>query len=50
MGRIQPIKELVDPQVAGTVWKANNEAADAANQPGKFTAFCSYEWTSTPHG
>jgi len=44
----KPIKELVDPQVAGTVWKANNAAADAANQPGKFTAFCAYEWTSTP--
>ena len=22
--------------------------ANAANEPGKFTAFCSYEWTSTP--
>ena len=44
----KPIKELVDPQVAGTVWKSNNDAANAANQPGKFTAFCSYEWTSTP--
>jgi hypothetical protein len=48
MAKMEPIKALVDPQVAGTVWKANNEAADAANQPGKFTAFCSYEWTSTP--
>jgi len=49
MVKKEPIKQLVDPQVAGTVWKANNEAADAANQPGKFTAFCSYEWTSTPN-
>jgi hypothetical protein len=49
MVKMDPIKELVDPQVAGTVWKANNAAADAANQPGKFTAFCSYEWTSTPN-
>ena len=48
MVEMKPIKELVDPQVAGTVWKANNAAADAANKPGKFTAFCSYEWTSTP--
>jgi hypothetical protein len=32
----------------GTVWKANNAAADAANEPGKFTAFCAYEWTSNP--
>jgi hypothetical protein len=49
MVKMQPVKELVDPQVAGTVWKANNAAADAANEPGKFTAFCSYEWTSTPN-
>jgi len=48
MIKMQPGKELVDPAVAGTVWKANNEAADAANKPGKFTAFCSYEWTSNP--
>jgi hypothetical protein len=44
----KPIKELVDPQVAGSVWKENNAMADRANQPGKFTAFCAYEWTSTP--
>jgi hypothetical protein len=37
------------PAVAGTVWKQNTELADKANQPGKFTAFCSYEWTSTPN-
>jgi Protein of unknown function (DUF3604) len=44
----KPISELVKPEVAGTVWKENNKAADEANQPGKFTAFCAYEWTSTP--
>jgi hypothetical protein len=44
----KPIKELVSPEVAGNVWKENNGSADRANQPGKFTAFCSYEWTSTP--
>lgn len=38
-----PIKALMSPQVAGTVWKENNDAADAANEPEKFTAFCSYE-------
>jgi len=48
MIKMQPVKELVDPAVAGSVWKSNNEAADAANQPGKFTAFCAYEWTSNP--
>jgi hypothetical protein len=44
----QPIKELTDPAVAGSVWKENNAIADRFNKPGKFTAFCSYEWTSTP--
>jgi hypothetical protein len=37
------------PEVAGTVWKKNVALADQANQPGKFTAFCSYEWTSMPN-
>jgi hypothetical protein len=45
----KPIQELVSPAVAGTVWKENNTIADQANEPGKFTAFCSYEWTSTPN-
>jgi hypothetical protein len=44
----KPVPELVKPEVAGTVWNENNKAADEANQPGKFTAFCAYEWTSTP--
>jgi hypothetical protein len=42
------VKELLVPSVVRTVWEENNKAADAANEPGKFTAFCSYEWTSTP--
>ena len=44
----KPVKELLVPSIAGYVWQENNKAADAANEPGKFTAFCSYEWTSTP--
>lgn len=41
-----PVKALLTPEVTGPIWKENVQAADAANQPGKFTAFCSYEWTS----
>jgi len=41
-----PVKALMTPEVTGPIWKENVQAADAANQPGKFTAFCSYEWTS----
>ncbi len=44
-----PVKALMSPEIAGTVWKKNIELADEANQPGKFTAFCSYEWTSMPN-
>jgi hypothetical protein len=45
----KPIEQLISPEVAGSVWKQNNQMADQANEPGKFTAFCSYEWTSTPN-
>ena len=44
-----PVKALMAPEIAGTVWKRNVELADQANEPGKFTAFCSYEWTSMPN-
>jgi hypothetical protein len=41
-----PIKAFMSPKVAGTIWKENVEIADKNNEPGKFTAFCSYEFTS----
>ena len=44
-----PVKALMSPEIAGAVWKKNIELANQANQPGKFTAFCSYEWTSMPN-
>ena len=44
-----PVKSLMSPEIAGSVWKKNIEMANAANQPGKFTAFASYEWTSMPN-
>jgi len=43
-----PVPALVDPKVTSTVWKENVKLADEANEPGKFTAFCAYEWTSMP--
>ena len=39
----------MSPAVAGSIWKKNVNIADANNHPGKFTAFCSYEWTSMPN-
>jgi hypothetical protein len=44
-----PVKALMAPAVAGTIWKENAKIADENNHPGKFTAFCSYEWTSMPN-
>ena len=43
-----PVKAFTDPKVTSTVWKENVKIADEHNKPGKFTAFCSYEWTSMP--
>jgi hypothetical protein len=44
-----PVKAFMSPAVAGSIWKDNVKIADANNHPGKFTAFCSYEWTSMPN-
>ncbi|HTK99929.1 MAG TPA: DUF3604 domain-containing protein [Pseudomonadales bacterium] len=41
-----PIKAFMSPEVAGSIWSENVKIADANNHPGKFTAFCSYEYTS----
>jgi Protein of unknown function (DUF3604) len=43
-----PVKALMSPEVAGSIWKENVKIADENNHPGKFTAFCSYEYTSAP--
>ncbi|HEY7319785.1 MAG TPA: DUF3604 domain-containing protein [Candidatus Binatia bacterium] len=48
LGSGPPVKALMDPKVTSSVWKENIKIADANNHPGKFTAFCSYEWTSMP--
>jgi hypothetical protein len=45
----EPIKELLNPELTGSVWKQNIQIADQYNKPGKFTAFVSYEWTSMPN-
>jgi hypothetical protein len=44
-----PIKAFMTPQVAGTVWQETVKIAEENNHPGKFTTFCSYEWTSMPN-
>lgn len=49
LAKEEPIKELLDPNTAGTVWKQTIGIADKFYQPGKFTTFAAYEWTSAPN-
>ena len=44
----EPLLRL--PDGVPSPWTANNRAADAANQPGVFTAFIGYEWSAMPGG
>lgn len=44
-----PVPSLNSAQIAQTVWDETVKAAEKANDPGTFTAFCSYEWTSMPN-
>ena len=39
-----------DPELMRTVWDENIAAAEQFNDPGNFTAFIGYEWTSTTGG
>ena len=43
-----PVKAFMNPKITESVWAEACKIADEANQPGKFTAFRSYEWTSMP--
>jgi len=38
------------PEMMVNMWKRIQEAAEKHNNPGKFTAFIGFEWTSTPGG
>ncbi|MGB0132247.1 DUF3604 domain-containing protein [Dokdonella sp.] len=44
----KPIESLLSPEIIESVWQNNTKIADKYNKPGKFTTFCSYEWTSMP--
>jgi len=43
-----PIKTLQGPEVAGYAWNQIAKIADTYYQPGRFTTFPGWEWTSTP--
>lgn len=44
------ISDLTTPEVVTPVWKRIVDIADKYNEPGKFTTFAAFEWTSTPGG
>lgn len=44
----KPNPDFINPELQKTYWKKLIDAANKYNKPGKFTAFCAYEWTSAP--
>jgi hypothetical protein len=46
----KPIPALLEPSLVQSVWSKYVGIAEKYNQPGKFTTFVSYEWTSAPGG
>jgi len=45
-GKLDPM--LTDPKLARTAWAEIVKVADANYEPGKFTTFVGFEWTSSP--
>lgn len=43
-----PYKELIKKDIIQNTWEKNVTAADRHYEPGKFTTFPAYEWTSSP--
>ncbi len=44
------LTEIDTGQVMRTIWEEHNQYADDHNEPGKFSAFIGWEWTSTLNG
>ena len=48
IARNQPIKELTEREISKNTWQRLVKIANDYYQPGKFTTFPAYEWTSSP--
>src|SRR5271166_1567042 len=44
----KPLPEFNDPKLLRSAWEKYEAIADKYNQPGKFTSFIGFEWTSAP--
>ena len=49
-GVVPPNPDLYNDEINSEVWTAIMDAADRHYEPGKFTAFMGWEWSSTPNG
>jgi hypothetical protein len=50
IGTVQKAWDVSERALLAPGWKETVEAAEAANDPGNFTAFISYEWSANPKG
>lgn len=51
VNKVTPVNpELVNDDISRSIWGEIMSAADHHNDPGKFTAFMGWEWSSTPGG
>jgi hypothetical protein len=48
--RQEMLNQLFTPEIRQGTWAAQVDAAERHNEPGKFTAFAGWEWSSTPNG
>ena len=48
VNELKPYKPFVTSSIRRSAWEEQIRAADAANEPGEFTAFIGWEWSSFP--